>query len=186
MLTTCRADWAERARRLREHAMSVGAAERHSNTLPPAEEYLEVGYNFRMTDVQAAIGLAQLSKLDIVVARRRALAATYQRELVSVPGLRCVADPEDAAANYQSFWIEIGPDYPHDREQVLARLAAADISARRGIMASHRQPAYRGRDIGAAELWATEHLTDHTLILPLYHQMTDDEQRRVVDVLRAL
>jgi len=109
MLTTCRADWAERARRLREHAMSIGAAERHSNTLPSAEEYLEVGYNFRMTDVQAAIGLAQLSKLDVVVARRRALAANYQRELAGVPGLRCVADPEDAAANYQSFWIEIGP-----------------------------------------------------------------------------
>ena len=101
-----------------------------------------------------------------------------------VRGLRCVADPDDAEANYQSFWIEVGPDYPIDREALLARLAAADVSARRGIMASHRQPAYADRDFGTATLSATEHLTDHTLILPLYHQMTDDEQRRIIDVLR--
>ena len=186
MLTTSRRDWAERAHRLREHAMSVGASERHRNVLPPAEQYLEVGYNFRMTDLQAAVGLVQLGKLDEVVARRRELAANYQRELAGMRGLRCVADPEDAAANYQSFWIEVGSEYPHDRETLLARLAAADISARRGIMAAHRQPAYADRDFGDATLWVTEHLTDRTLILPLYHQMTDAEQRRIIDVLREI
>lgn len=65
----------------------------------------------------------------------------------------------------------------------MARLAAADISARRGIMAAHRQPAYRGRDVGKATLPVTERLTDNTLILPLFHQMSESEQARVVDVL---
>ena len=184
MLTTNRPDWAARARRLREHGMSIGAAERHRSTLPPAERYLEVGYNFRMTDLQAAIGIVQLGKLDEVVRRRRELAAQYQRAFEGVRGLRCVADPDDAEANYQAFWIEVGPDYPVDREALLARLAAADVSARRGIMASHRQPAYADRDFGSATLSATEHLTDRTIILPLYHQMTDAEQRRIIDVLR--
>ncbi|MBD0321826.1 MAG: DegT/DnrJ/EryC1/StrS family aminotransferase, partial [Aldersonia sp.] len=178
-------DWAERARRLREHAMNVGAAERHRSTLPPAEQYLEVGYNFRMTDMQAAVGLVQLGKLDDVVRRRRVLAANYQSALDGVRGLRCVADPEHGEGNYQSFWVEVGPEYRLDREAVLERLAAADISARRGIMASHRQPAYVERDFGAVSLAATERLTDNTVILPLYHQMTEDEQRRVIDVLRA-
>lgn len=184
MLTTNNAEWADRARRLREHGMSVGAAERHRSTLPPAEQYLEVGYNYRMTDLQAAIGLVQLGKLDTVIARRRELAATYQSQLAGVPGLRCVVDPQGSQGNYQSFWIEIGPEYPAEREQLLEKLAASNISARRGIMAAHRHPAYAGRAYGEADLSVTEHLTDHTLILPMFHEMTDDEQQRVIHELR--
>jgi dTDP-4-amino-4,6-dideoxygalactose transaminase len=183
MLTTSRCDWADRARRLREHGMSVGAAERHRSTLPAAEQYLEVGFNYRMTDVQAAIGLVQLRKLTEVVARRRELAAIYQRELSKVVGLRCVGDPDHGEGNYQSFWVEVGPEYPLEREHLLEKLAAAEISARRGIMAAHRHPAYARRDYGTAPLSVTEHLTDNTLILPLYHQMTTAEQQRVIDVL---
>jgi dTDP-4-amino-4,6-dideoxygalactose transaminase len=183
MLTTSRPDLSERGRRLREHGMSVGAAERHRSTLPPAEQYLEVGFNYRMTDLQAAIGLVQLRKLDEVVGRRRELATVYQRELATVAGLRCVCDPDHGEGNYQSFWIEVGPDYPLEREQLLEKLAASNISARRGIMAAHRHPAYAQRDCGNATLPVTEHLTDSTLILPLYHQMTAAEQQRVIDVL---
>jgi dTDP-4-amino-4,6-dideoxygalactose transaminase len=183
MLTTNRADWAKRAARLREHGMNVGAAERHLSTLPVAEGYLEIGFNYRMTDLQAAIGLVQLAKLETVITRRRELAANYQRQLAGVPGLRCVADPPDGQGNYQSFWIEVGPDYHMGREQVLEKLAASDISARRGIMSAHRQPAYANCDYGDAALSVTEYLTDHTLILPLYHEMTDAEQQRVIDEL---
>ena len=183
MLTTNRAEWAQRARRLREHGMSIGAEERHRSTLPQAEQYLEVGYNYRMTDVQAAIGIVQLGKLDEVIVRRRELAAVYQRRLADVPGLRCVTDPYYGQANYQSFWVEVGPDYPLEREQLAEKLAASEISARRGIMAAHRHPAYFDRDYGGGSLPVTEYLTDHTLILPLYHQMSASEQQRVLDVL---
>ena len=181
MLTTSRADWAERARRLREHAMSVSAAERHASVLPPAEEYLEVGYNYRMTDLQAAVGLVQLGRLDEVIARRRALAAAYRAALSEVPGIRCVDDPAHGQGNFQSFWVEVGESYPLTRDELLEHLAAQEISARRGIMAAHRQPAYAGHAHGPLEV--TERLTDHTLILPLFHQMTDDEQARVVDAV---
>ena len=183
MLTTSRAEWADRAGRLREHGMNVAAAERHRTTMPVAEGYVELGYNYRMTDLQAAIGLVQLDRLDRVIARRRALAAVYQGQLAGVPGLRCVTDPPDGEANYQSFWVEIGPEFPIGREQLLEKLAASDISARRGIMSAHRQPAHAHRDYGSASLAVTEYLSDHTLILPLYHEMTDDEQQRVIDAL---
>ncbi|BBZ30511.1 aminotransferase DegT [Mycolicibacterium madagascariense] len=183
MLTTARADWADRATRLREHGMNVGAAERHRSTLPVAEGYVEVGYNYRMTDLQAAIGLVQLDRLGHVIARRRALAGVYQDRFAGVPGLRCVTDPPYGETNYQSFWVEIGPDFPIGREQLLEKLAASDISARRGIMSAHRQPAYAHRDCGSASLSVTEYLSDHTLILPLYHEMTDDEQQRVIDAV---
>ncbi len=185
MLTTGRSDWAARARRLREHAMSVSAAERHGAVLAPPEEYLEVGFNYRMTDLQAAVGLVQLGRLPEAVARRRALAAAYAEQLADLPVLRPVADPPWGAGNFQSYWVEVLPGSPVDRDGLLARLAVADVSARRGIMAAHRQPAYAGGDHGAVPLVVTERLTDRTLILPLFHEMTGAEQDRVVDVLRA-
>ena len=183
MLTTTREDWADRARTLREHAMNVSAAERHKSVLPPAEQYLEVGYNFRMTDLQAAVGIVQLGRLDEVVVRRRELAARYREELTGVSGLRLVDDPEYGEANFQSFWVEVGEGFGLGREELLAHLALADISARRGIMAAHRQPAYAGLEHGP--LPVTERLTDNTLILPLFHQMSDEAHARVVEAIRA-
>jgi dTDP-4-amino-4,6-dideoxygalactose transaminase len=183
MLTTDNAEWAARARRLREHAMSVSAAERHLSTLPPAEEYLELGYNYRMTDLQAAVGLVQLDRLGPIVARRREIVAEYQAGLADLPGLRVLTDPEWGESNFQSFWVEVLPEFPVDREGLLARLAEHDISARRGIMAAHRQPAYK--DQASVPLPVTERLTDTTLILPVYHQMTEVELRRVIDAVRS-
>ena len=185
MLTTSREDWAVRARQLREHSMSVSANDRQANVLAPAEEYLEVGFNYRMTDLQAAVGIVQLTRLGEIVRRRREIAARYTHELAEVPGLRPVTDPEWGQSNFQSFWIEVEPGFATDRDGVLEALALADISARRGIMASHRQPAYVGVDTGDAPLPVTEWLTDNTLILPVFHQMTDQEQDRVIDALRT-
>jgi dTDP-4-amino-4,6-dideoxygalactose transaminase len=185
MITTSRPDWASRARRLRDHAMSVSAAQRHTSVLASAEQYLEVGFNFRMTDLQAAMGLVQLERLDAIVARRRELAAGYAKAITELPGLRLVADPPWGTTNFQSCWVEVAPEYGLDRDGLLAALADADISARRGIMAAHRQPAYAHRDTGGLALPVTEHLTDNTLILPLFHQMSESEQARVIDVLRA-
>lgn len=184
MITTSRPEWAARARRLREHAMSVSAADRHASLVSPPEEFGEVGFNFRMTDLQAAVGLVQLAKLAEVVERRRKHAAYYRAELADVPGIRLVEDPAWGTANFQSLWLEVGGEYPLDREGLLLELAKADVSARRGIMAAHRQPAYRDRDTGKVPLPVTERLTDNTLILPLYHQIEQVELDRVIAVIR--
>lgn len=183
MLTTENEQWAARARRLREHAMSASAAVRHQSVLSPPEEYSEVGYNFRMTDLQAAVGIVQLRKLPAIVARRRELAGVYQAAIADIPGLRAVADPEHGTSSYQSFWVEVGNSYPVDRDGLLAALASADISARRGIMAAHRQAPYLGL-ASEGTLPVTEHLTDRTLILPLFHRMTALDQDRVLAVLQ--
>ena len=182
MLTTSRPEWAERARTLREHAMSVSAAERHQSVLPPPESYAEIGFNYRMTDLQAAVGIVQLGRLDEVVARRRDLADRYREALVDIVGLRLVADPAHGTTNYQSLWLEVGDGFPLDRDGLLSVLAEHEVSARRGIMAAHRQPAYAGSHHGP--LPSTERLTDSTLILPLYHLMTGAEQDRVIAAVR--
>lgn len=184
MITTSHPDWAIRGRRLREHAMSASAADRHASLVSPPEQFGEVGFNFRMTDLQAAVGLVQLAKLAEVVERRRKHAAYYRAELADVPGIRLVEDPAWGTANFQSLWLEVGGEYPLDREGLLLELAKADVSARRGIMAAHRQPAYRDRDTGKVPLPVTERLTDNTLILPLYHQIEQVELDRVIAVIR--
>lgn len=182
MLTTDDGQRAARLRRLREHGMSVSAADRHASGRVTLEEYGEVGFNYRMTDVQAAIGLAQLAKLPDVVARRRELAQRYHTLLREIDGLRWVTDPGYGTTNYQSFWVVLPDSYPGSVVDVLTVLNARGISARRGIMAAHLEPAYEG---SVAELPVTEHLTRRSLILPLYHQMTEGDQESVITALIA-
>jgi dTDP-4-amino-4,6-dideoxygalactose transaminase len=182
MVTTSRADWADRARHLREHAMSVSAADRHASVISPPEIYTEVGFNYRMTDLQAAVGVVQLGRLPEMVERRRSLAASYSKAIAEIEGLRPVRDPAYGTTNFQSFWVEVLPGYGVNREGLLLRLAEADISARRGIMAAHRQPAYAATAV--PDLPVTDRLTDNTLVLPLFHQLSESDQARVTEVLR--
>ncbi len=183
MVTTPDAEVAARLRRLREHAMDMSAAQRHLSRQPVIESYLEVGFNYRMTDIQAAIGLVQLGRLSEVVARRRALAQRYHRLLGDVPGLAMIADPAEGTTNYQSFWVALPDDSPVSRDDLLRALAAAGVSARRGIMAAHLEPAYQ--DYAPASLPVTERLTTRSVVLPLFHELTEQEQDLVVSVIRA-
>jgi dTDP-4-amino-4,6-dideoxygalactose transaminase len=182
MVITPDPDLAARLRRLREHGMNVSAAARHAGRQPVIEQYLEVGYNYRMTDVQAAIGLVQLRRLGDIVTRRRQLAQRYKRLLCQIPGLRMTGDPEYGTTNFQSFWVELPEDFPVTRNELLQRLASAGISARRGIMATHLEPAYAssGR---ATDLPVTERLSSSSVILPLFHDLTRDEQDQVISAM---
>ena len=183
MISTHDASVAGRLRRLREHGMDASATERHSSQQPVIEHYTEVGFNFRMTDIQAAIGLVQLRKLNQLVARRRDLAERYRRMLSSIPGLRMIEDPEYGTTNYQSFWIMLPDDAPVSRDEMLRNLAEAGISARRGIMAAHLESAYA--DHPHEMLSVTEQLTARSLILPLFHDMTEEQQATVVSAVHA-
>jgi perosamine synthetase len=181
MLITPDADVAERLRRLREHGMDVSAAQRHSSRQLVIERYLEVGFNYRMTDVQAAIGLVQLGKIDQMVGRRRELARRYQKLLSAIPGLATAQDPPYGETNYQSFWVLLPADAQVSRDELLQLLADAGISARRGIMASHLEPAYAGWS--QTPLPVTELLTARSLILPLFHGLTEEQQDLVLSAM---
>ncbi len=181
MIVTTRDDWAERLRRLREHGMSHSAFDRHASSGPVVESYLERGFNCRMTDLQAAVGLVQLGRLDQMVEERRAGARRYHDALIELPGVQVVSDPAYGTTNYQSYWIVLPDDFPRSRDEVLARLDQAGVSARRGIMAAHLEPAYAAGPVPS--LPVTERLTRQSLILPLFHGITPAEQDLVVSVL---
>jgi perosamine synthetase len=146
------------------------------------EHYVEVGFNFRMTDVQAAIGLVQLGRLGQMVTRRRHLARRYQQLLAGIPGLLMADDPPYGETNYQSFWMLLPKEPAVSRDDLIRLLTEAGVSVRRGIMAAHLEPAYA--DVKAS-LPVTERLTRHSLVLPLFHQMTQAEQDRVVSVVMS-
>jgi perosamine synthetase len=169
-------------RRLRDHGSDISAWSR-AGASTTIERYVEPGFNFRLSDVLAAVGLVQLDRLDQIVTRRRELAAAYQQSLGDLPLRQVVADPSWGRANYQSFWVELDDDRPGARDDVLARLFDRGVLARRGIMAAHLEPAFAGTEHGPLPM--TERLTQRSLILPLFHTMTDREQERVVDALSA-
>jgi dTDP-4-amino-4,6-dideoxygalactose transaminase len=183
MVVTPDEEVAARLRRLREHGMDVSAAARHRERQPVIEHYLEVGFNYRMTDMQAAIGLVQLGRLREIVARRRELAQRYQRLLADIPGLEMIGDPSYGTTNYQSFWVVLPEEFPVTRNDLMRLLAEAGVSARRGIMAAHLEPAYSARR--HSPMPVTERLTASSIILPLFHQLTEQEQDLVVSVLLA-
>jgi dTDP-4-amino-4,6-dideoxygalactose transaminase len=181
MLLTSDALLATRLRRLREHGMAVSAHERHASRTVVVESYDELGFNYRMTDLQAAVGLVQIGRLHDIVAERRALAASYRQALAGVAGVFLPTDPAYGTTNYQSYVVRLADDLPLDRDAVMQELLDQGIASRRGIMAAHLEPACR--DLVAPALPVTERLTRRTLILPLFHGMQTAHVERVVEAL---
>jgi dTDP-4-amino-4,6-dideoxygalactose transaminase len=177
MLTTRNPALDARFRLLRQHGMSVTDAVRHNSSQVIFETYDEVGYNYRMTDIQGAVGIEQLKRLPGIIARRRALAARYTATLAAIPGLITPTEPNWARTNWQTYAVRL----PEGKDQrvVLQHLLDAGISARRGIMSTHRERAYADVEL-RFPLPQSEAASDRTIALPLYPQMTDEEQGRVI------
>ncbi len=185
MITGSAPEVIARLRRLRTHSMSLSAAERHGAARVMFEEYPEVGYNYRLTDIQAAVGREQLKRLPQLVAARRRLAARYREALFGHPCLVLPEEPAYARSNWQSFWVELAPRCPRDQAAVMQALLDKGIHTRRGVMCAHREPAYRNLPL-PFPLPVSERLQDRSIILPLYPGMTDPEQERVVAALEAV
>jgi dTDP-4-amino-4,6-dideoxygalactose transaminase len=183
MLTTADPALDAKFRLLRQHAMSVPDTARHAARAVVFEEYPEVGFNYRMTDVQAAVGTVQLRRLPGILARRVELAGRYARELADVPGLVTPHVPAYARPNYQSYPVRVTAEYPLTRDRLMQVLLDARVATRRGIMNAHQEAAYAAA--GPYHLPASEAARDGTILLPLYHAMTADDQTRVIDLLRA-
>ncbi len=174
---------ADRARKLRAHAMSVSDLERHRADRVILEEYHELGFNYRMTDIQASIGLVQMRRLDELLRLRIALAERYNRELSRIRGLAVPFTPDYATHTYQSYCVRLTEEAKLDRETLMTNLLRRGIATRRGVMASHLEPFYRERQ-GETRLPRTEEAAETTMLIPLYPQMTDEEQGYVVEALR--
>lgn len=180
MIVTDDGALAERLRRLRHQGMSLSDFERHG--MPPTtyESYPEVGYNFRITDVQAAMGRVQLAKLDEMLARRRVIAERYLDYLGNHPLLQAPTVPEGLSPNWQSFQIGIREGAPLDRDDVMRQLHARGIPTRRSIMASHLEAPYRALN---ADLPNTEGAFARNLQLPMHPGLGMGQVDRIIEAL---
>jgi dTDP-4-amino-4,6-dideoxygalactose transaminase len=182
MLTTPNAEWAAKFRLLRQHGMSVPDTVRHGSPKVIFEEHPVLGYNYRMTDIQAAVGREQLRRLPEIFRTRRELAKRYFELLADVPGLGLPVEPSYARSNWQSFCVRL-PDRCGQRE-VMQAMLDAEIATRRGVMCAHREKVYAGK-VRRHPLTRSETAQDRCIILPLYPQMTCAEQERVADTLKG-
>jgi dTDP-4-amino-4,6-dideoxygalactose transaminase len=182
MLTSGNADLDHQFKLLRQHGMSVPDTVRHGSQQVIFEDYLEVGFNYRMTDMQAAIGRKQLERLKDIVSRRRALAAMYAELLGNIEGLSLPFEPEWARSNWQSFCVRL-PDRVNQRA-VMQSLLDQGIATRRGIMCAHREPPY-AHDKPRHDLRQSELAQDRSILLPIYAQMVEEDQVRVAEALKA-
>ncbi len=195
MITTNNPEYDAQFRRWLCHGMSMPSDARHGSKTVQFEEYVELGYNYRLTDIQAAIGRMQLMKVPEIVRRRRELAAQYRQLLNGISGLGLPVEPEWARSNWQSYCIML-PEWA-DQMTVMQRMLDMGIATRRGVHTSHMEPAYEiepwrcGQDrltCGCAprrclNLPESERARLWGLLLPLYYQMTDADQDRVVQAL---
>ena len=171
---------AERLRRLRAHAMDVSDLARHNADDVVIETYPERGFNSRMTDMQAALGLCQLEILDDVLAKRRRLAERYTAALEALPGLEPPYDPPYALRAWQSYCVRMTPQAGIGRTELMRRLLADGISTRRGVMAIHEEDAYACPSGGLVH---TEAAARDVVMLPLFPDLTDEQQDYVVERL---
>jgi dTDP-4-amino-4,6-dideoxygalactose transaminase len=181
MLTTSDPDIDSKVRLWRQHSMSVTDTVRHGSQQVIFENYLDVGFNYRMTDIQAAIGRKQLVRLADLVARRRALVARYNDLLRDIEGLRLPLEMSWARSNWQSYCVQL-PDR-FDQMTVMQNLLDQGIATRRGIMCAHREAPYQNEE-QRHDLRQSEFAQDRSILLPIYAQMTEDDLELVARSVR--
>jgi dTDP-4-amino-4,6-dideoxygalactose transaminase len=179
MITTNSPDYDAQFRLLRQHGMSVSDRVRHSANQVIFEEHAVLGYNYRMTDVQAAIGREQLKRLPEIVAARRRLGARYAALLAGIPGLEAPHEPAWARSNWQSYAVRLPAG--SDQRGVMQAMLDRGVATRRGIMCAHREAPYQRP--GGYQLPESERAQDTRIVLPMYPQMSDDDQDYVAEML---
>jgi dTDP-4-amino-4,6-dideoxygalactose transaminase len=183
MITTRNPQFAERLRLLRQHGMSVSPQARHQSSKIIFEDHVEVGYNYRLTDIQAAVGIEQMARLDGIVAGRRAIAQQYNKAFGDLDAIILPIEKEGCFSNYQSYSVILKENCPISRNDLMQSMLEEGVSTRRGVMTSHREPAYATIAKGVS-LPVTEHTCDNSIILPLYVPMEQADTDRVIEVFR--
>jgi dTDP-4-amino-4,6-dideoxygalactose transaminase len=178
MLTTRNPAYDKQFKLLRQHAMSVPDTVRHGSNQVIFETHPVLGYNYRMTDIQAAVGREQLKRVPDIVATRRRLAARYNELLQNNIGIETPIEPANKRSNWQSYSVTLPAHC--DQRTVMQAMLDAGIATRRGIMCAHREDGYKN----GWDLPNSEFAQDRRIVLPLYHQMTDDEQIEVAEALK--
>lgn len=184
-VTTNREDYYQRLKLLRQHGMSVNDRVRHESSKIIFEDHVELGYNYRLTDIQAAVGIKQLEILDWIISERRIIANKYHEAFKDINCIRLPLEKEGYFSNYQSYSIYLLDNCPITRNELMQKMLDAGISTRRGIMTSHRETAYK-KEYQGLSLPISEKACDQSIILPLFIPMKPEDIQKVIDTFRSI
>jgi dTDP-4-amino-4,6-dideoxygalactose transaminase len=184
MLVTDNDEWAERARVLRSTGASVSDLKRHEAKGAIFQQYFESGYNYRMTDMQAAMGLVQLGKLGAMLEQRSAQAKLYAKLFASVGEIAPPAEPEYATHCWSSYCVRTTKSAKVSADEMVRRMATRNVSCRRGIQPLHFEP-YFEQQMAGLTLPETESAARETFFLPIFPGLREDEQVAVVEAVKA-
>ena len=185
MITTSNEELYKRLKLLRQHGMSVNDRIRHESKSVILEEYHEKGYNYRMTDIQASIGIKQLEILDWIISERRRIVDKYNSAFNIIKCMRLPLEKKGYYSNYQSYCIYLKGNCSVSRNDLMQKLLNKGISTRRGIMTAHRELAYKD-DCSDLKLPISEDASDNSIIIPLFVPMKDEEIKYVIDSIIEL
>ena len=184
MIVTNDSDQASRLRRLRHQGMSVSDLERSQANRVIIESYPEVGYNFRLSDLHAAVAIGQLRKLDMFLDQRRAIAKHYDRCLAALDGVETPHVPDYAEPNYQSYIVRLRGFDRRLRNRILDEMLRRGVATRRGLMAIHLEACYLGARISGT-LEHCEAADAQTMLLPIYPGLSEEDQAHVIHQFEA-
>lgn len=184
MVTTNNEAYYNRLKLLRQHGMSVNDRVRHESKTVIFEDHVELGYNYRMTDIQAAVGIKQLAKLDWIIEERRKIGHQYNEAFKSIPGIVLPFEQQGCFSNFQSYCITIKADAKLDRNTLMQKMLDENIATRRGVMTTHRESAYKNHPYSHLEV--SEQASDNSIVLPLYVPMSQEEVDRVINIFKEL
>jgi perosamine synthetase len=189
MVTTNDAELADIAGMLRSHGASISEEQRHRGPRPYLlPEFNLLGFNYRMTDIQGAVGLVQLGKLDRFIAERDAWAKYYIEQLSDIPWLSMPALPDNGTHAWQAFVTYVDPETaPIPRNAIMERLQSEGISTRPGTHAVHMLGFYRDRlGLAADDLPGARDCDANTMAIPLHNRMTRDDFDYVIAALKSI
>ena len=179
MITTSNKEYYDRLKLLRQHGMSVNDRVRHESKTVIFEEHVELGYNYRMTDIQASVGIKQLESLDWIINERRKIALFYIDQFKNLDFISLPTENENIFSNFQSFSIFLKPACRISRNELMEKMLEAGIATRRGVMTIHRELAYKNLE-GNEILPISEDTSDRSIILPLYVGIENSELEYIV------
>jgi len=179
MITTNNEDYYNRLKLLRQHGMSINDRVRHESSKIIFEDHLEIGYNYRMTDIQASVGIKQLEKLDWIIEERRKIAKQYHEALKDIQCIQLPIEADGFFSNYQSYSIYLKDNCPLRRNDLMQKMLDSGISTRRGIMTIHRETAYKIECI-SNKLPISEEVSDNSIIIPLYVPMEPEDVEKII------
>lgn len=183
MITTNNDEYDSFFKLSRQHSMTKTAVSRHQSNKVSAPNFVSTGYNYRMTDIQAAVGIQQLNKMPEIIEKRRLIDKKYREAFKDIKWLELPFETDYAKSNWQSYALRVKNDAHVSRDDLMQYLLDNGVSSIHGIMNAHQYKPYDNSNFNLIE---SEKARDEVILLPFYQDLTDEQITEIAELIRKL